>query len=136
MPPSVRRALVRGTQNTFTVSVTAIILNEQGQILLLDHVLRPKHGWGTPGGFIDAGEQPADALRREIREETGLELHDVQFRWIRTIGNHVEIIYHAQASGDVSVNSAEIHSAKWFDIEAMPEDMSDIQKFVIEKTLS
>lgn len=118
------------------MSVTAIVLNDKGEILLLDHVLRPKHGWGTPGGFIDEGEQPADAIRREMREEIGLELSDLELAWIRTIHTHVEIIFRARGSGEVTPRSAEIHSAGWFPLSEMPADMSDVQKFVIKKTLS
>lgn len=136
LPASVRRALVRGTQNNFTVSATAIILNDEGKLLLLDHVLRPQFGWGTPGGFVDSGEQPDEAIRREIREEAGLELHDLELCWIRTIKDHVEIIYRARANGEARIESAEIHRGAWFAIDELPEEMSDVQKFVINKTLS
>lgn len=136
LPPSARKFLVRRTQEQFTVSVTAIILNDEGKLLLLDHVLRPKYGWGTPGGFVDAGEQPDEAIRREIREEAGLELTDVELCWIRTINDHVEIIYRARANGEALTDSAEIHRGGWFALDDLPQEMSDVQKFVIEKTLS
>jgi 8-oxo-dGTP diphosphatase len=136
LPQFARRILIRGTQNKFTVSVTAVILNDEGKILLLDHVLRPKYGWGTPGGFIELGEQPEAAIRREIMEETGLELSDLEMIWVRTVHNHVEMIFRAAANGEVNVKSAEIHSAHWFALSAMPGEMSGVQKFVINKTLS
>ena len=136
MPQSLRRLVVRGTQNKFTVSVTAVVLNDEGKILLLDHVLRPQYGWGTPGGFVDNGEQPADAVRREILEETGLELTDLELVWVRTIVSHIEIIFRARANGEPQAKSREIHAAGWFEIDAMPEEMSGVQKFVIKKTLS
>ena len=74
IPYFARLRVIRATQAKFTVSVAAIIINERDEILLLNHVLRPVFGWGVPGGFVEAGEQPETAVRREIREETGLEI--------------------------------------------------------------
>jgi 8-oxo-dGTP diphosphatase len=49
-----------------------VIVNEQGQILLQHRSDNGK--WGLPGGAIDPGEEPADAVIREIKEETGLDV--------------------------------------------------------------
>ena len=73
LPPWLRLKIIRTTQQKFTVSAAAIITNDNGEVLLLNHVLRPFSGWGLPGGFLGAGEQPEEAIRREIREETGIE---------------------------------------------------------------
>src|SRR5688572_19859550 len=97
LPGWVRLKIIRTTQAKFTVSAAAIITNEQRQVLLLNHVLRPFHGWGLPGGFIGVREQPEDAIRREVREETGLELEDLVMFQVRTIGAHVEILFTAKA---------------------------------------
>lgn len=35
--------------------------------------------WDTPGGFLEEGEAPLDGLRRELREETGLEIEPGEF---------------------------------------------------------
>ena len=52
--------------------VAGVIVNEAGLVLLQ---LRSDSGtWGLPGGAIDPGEEPAEALVREIREETALEI--------------------------------------------------------------
>jgi ADP-ribose pyrophosphatase YjhB (NUDIX family) len=136
LPQAARRLLIRTSQIKFTVSVTAVILNDEGKILLLDHVLRPKYGWGTPGGFIGLGEQPEAAIRRELQEEIGLELRDLEMAFVRTIHNHVEIVFRARGGGELKVGSVEIHSAAWFSLSEMPAEMSAMQKFVIEKALS
>ncbi|MCV4861023.1 NUDIX hydrolase, partial [Escherichia coli] len=77
LPQKSRLRLVRLSQPTFTVSVAAIVFDYKGKVLLLKHVLRTTAGWGLPGGFINKGEQPESAIRREIHEETGLELENL-----------------------------------------------------------
>lgn len=50
--------------------VLAYILDDEGRILLGKRGIEPLKGsWGMPGGFIEYGEEPAEAIRREIREE-------------------------------------------------------------------
>ncbi len=59
-----------GPQLVMSPSVAAIIRNEAGQILFL---VRADNGlWDLPAGAIDPGETPAQAIVREVREETGL----------------------------------------------------------------
>lgn len=57
-----------------------VIIEYQGGIVLVARK-NPPAGWALPGGFVDYGESVEDAVRREAREETGLELDDLrQFR--------------------------------------------------------
>ncbi len=58
--------------------VGALILNPQGKLLLLK-----SHKWSNmyviPGGHIEVGEKAREALKREIKEETNLDIHDIAF---------------------------------------------------------
>lgn len=135
LTPSIRMRVVRLFQPTFTVSSAAVVLNENDEVLLLDHLLRPVSGWGIPGGFIDKGEQPEAALHREIKEETGLALKDVRMIKVRTIGRHVEIIFAAKGVGEAQVLSREITEAKWFSLEGLPERLPVFQKQLIAGVL-
>ena len=46
-----------------------------GRLLLIRRAVRPAKGkWALPGGYMDAGEMPEDALRRELCEEVGLDI--------------------------------------------------------------
>lgn len=55
-----------------TLGVRAILVNRDGKILLVWH--KYQEGWFLPGGKISGGENYEDALRRELREELGVEL--------------------------------------------------------------
>jgi len=59
-------------------TVGALIVGPSGRVLLIrTHKWRDR--WGVPGGKIEYGETMAAAVRREVREETALEIHDI--RW-------------------------------------------------------
>ena len=133
LPPWLRLKIIRGTQQKFTVSAAAVITNADGKVLLLNHVLRPYSGWGLPGGFLTAAENPEDAIRRELREETGIELADLQMVQVRTLNRHVEIIFRAEAVGEPKVGSREILELGWFDIDSMPEKMGGAQKELVRR---
>lgn len=58
----------------------AIITDGQGRILLLRRSRDPGKGrLGLPGGFVDAGESAEEALGREVREETNLEVASARY---------------------------------------------------------
>src|SRR4051812_43391840 len=58
-----------------TVAAAAFIFDPQGRILLIRRAKEPAAGkFGVPGGFIDFGESAEDGMRREVREEVGLEV--------------------------------------------------------------
>ena len=52
---------------------------EGGRVLLVERGREPLQGtWSLPGGVVEAGERLADAIRREVCEETGLEVDPVK----------------------------------------------------------
>lgn len=136
MPYAARQKVVRATQTKFTVSVAAVVTNERGEVLLLDHVLRPGSGWGFPGGFVNAGEELETAVQREVREETTLELENIKIIKARTFHRHFEMIFSATAKGEATVNSREIKSLGWFTTDALPENMSASQKAFVRSLLN
>jgi len=85
------------------LAVDCIILVD-GKVLLI-HRRNPPHGWALPGGFVEYGESVEEAVRREMREETGLELEDLrQFRVYSDPGRDprahtVSVVFAAQGMG-------------------------------------
>jgi ADP-ribose pyrophosphatase YjhB (NUDIX family) len=136
-PKRVRRWGVRLVEPRFTVTVGAVITDERGRVLLLNHVFRVGSGWGIPGGFMEKGEQPEEALRRELREEIGLELESAEIALVRNLRkpNQVEIIFRCRPRGVSGEQSFEIKSAEWFAPDHLPAGLSKDQRELINRVL-
>ena len=109
-------------------AVTAFALvKRDGRYLVLKRGLEPyRDRWELPGGFVEAGESPTEAVRREIFEETGLrvETPSIIGAYTSRYGDDgkwtVDVAFHCLASpGDLSL-SAESADAAWVAIEQMP----------------
>lgn len=140
-PRFLRRAGVWLTQPRFTVTAGAVVCDERGRVLLLKHTLRKGSGWGIPGGFIARGEQPDEAVRREVREETGLEIYGVELVFVRTLGHvrQVEVIFRASAESDSLSRlkkNFEIESAGWFTPDSLPDGLSLDQRRLVARALA
>ncbi|MCA1815972.1 MAG: NUDIX domain-containing protein [Acidobacteria bacterium] len=139
MPARVRRAGVWLTQPRFTVTAGAVVLDDRDRILLLQHVFRAGSGWGIPGGFVERGEQPEDALRRELREEVGLEAADVRLVSARTLKptQQVELLFLVRAREGAAARpaSGEVRRAEWFGRDQLPPQLSRDQRRLIERAL-
>jgi ADP-ribose pyrophosphatase YjhB (NUDIX family) len=137
LPKRVRRWGVRLVEPRFMVTAGAVILDKDKRVLLLNHVFRAGSGWGIPGGFIEKGEQPEEALRRELREEIGLELEHVEFAFARTLKNpaQVEIIFRCQARGSTGRQNGEIKGIEWCELGRLASKLSDDQCHLIWRAL-
>ena len=129
--------MTRIGQRRFTVTTAAAIFNDEGKVLLLDHVFRPDSGWGLPGGFLSGREHPEDGLRREIREEVGIELEEVQILFARSLGRlrQIEIYFRARPAGIPQPHSFEIKRAEWFALDELPTDLSKDQVRLINRAV-
>lgn len=79
-----------------TVVVSAAVVIE-GRSVLLTQRKSGTHlagAWEFPGGKVEAGEDPRDALRRELREEIGIDA---------TVGEIVDVTFHRYADADKAV---------------------------------
>jgi phosphoglycolate phosphatase len=63
-------------------TVGALLHNGSGKVLMV-RTHKWGHRWGIPGGKIERGETAENALRREIREETGLEIDEIRFAMVQ-----------------------------------------------------
>ncbi|MHC1627988.1 MAG: NUDIX domain-containing protein [Candidatus Nezhaarchaeales archaeon] len=57
------------------LAVDAVIIRKNGNIILVKRRRPPYEGhWALPGGFVEYGETVEDAVKREVKEETGLDV--------------------------------------------------------------
>jgi ADP-ribose pyrophosphatase YjhB (NUDIX family) len=71
-------------------TASAVVVDGEGRVLLARRAIEPDLGkWDLPGGFLEEGEEPVDGLRRELREETGLEVEPLAFLgvWVDAYGD-------------------------------------------------
>ena len=130
-----RRWTMRLAHARFTVTAGAVIFNDKREVLLLKHRFRAGSGWGLPGGFLEKGEQTIDALRRELREEVGLEVEDVEVWAVRSFKKpqQVELLFRCRANGSAEPQNIEVERAEWFSIESLPEGLPRDQRQFIER---
>lgn len=113
---------------THLVSVAGLVTNDNGQILL---VKSPWRGWEYPGGLIEPGETFQEALHREIREESGVEVEITGFVGIcKNVGKDiVNIDFTCRYVGGELRTSEESTEVRW----ATPEEAMDLITFPLTK---
>ena len=108
----------------FHYSVGAII-KRADKYLLIDRAVTP-FGFAGPAGHIDEGETPEEAIVREVYEETGLTVTDVELLFAefnaenecsKGVRGHYWYVYDCEYVGDISRNHEETKSIGWFSID-------------------
>jgi ADP-ribose pyrophosphatase YjhB (NUDIX family) len=104
------------------------ILERDGRVLLARRAHDPRKGyWDLPGGFLDETEDPLDGLRREFREETGLEVEPVEFLRVDIEPydhRHVfSVTWIVRADGE-PVPADDVEELRWFARDELPAEMA------------
>jgi len=105
----------------------AALIERDGQVLLVRRVNDPERGkWTLPAGFVDAGEDPAQAAARECLEETGLLVRvdcllNVLFGLEHPRGAHIIIFYRAEIISGTPTPGDDVDRVAFFSREQLPE---------------
>ena len=106
-------------------TVGALIFNTQGEVLMIQ-THKWSHRWGIPGGRIKTNEPSLDALRREVKEETGLELRNIRFELVQDCieppefykkAHFLLLNYTAEAVGTDVVLNDEAETYRWVSLD-------------------
>jgi ADP-ribose pyrophosphatase YjhB (NUDIX family) len=105
-----------------SVSVAAVITDDHGRALLIQR--RDNHHWEPPGGVLELSESIQDGLRREVREETGLDVEPLTLTGVyknmtRAI---VALVFRCTATGGQLTVNGEVTAFRW----ATQAEVSDL----------
>ena len=107
----------------------AICVDDEGRILLTRRAWEPYAGmWDLPGGFLDEDEHPLAALRRELAEETGLDVEPTRWfgafmvpygdglgaRWV------LNLVWEARVTGGEPRAADDVAELRWFAPDELP----------------
>ncbi len=113
------------------INPVVITLIHRGESILLARRCDPgfNHFWSLVAGFVEAGESLEEAVRREIREEVGIEVKNIRNsgsqQW--PFPNNLMIGFYAEyASGTPRPDGTEIAETAWFTRESLPRIPSKV----------
>jgi ADP-ribose pyrophosphatase YjhB (NUDIX family) len=112
----------------------ALCVDQHGRLLLVRRAAEVFDGyWDLPGGFVAEGEHPLETLRRELREETGLEVEPQEFLgvwpdWYGEAGegegvmSTVNLYWTARVVGGAAKPDDDVGELRWFAPDELPPD--------------
>ncbi|GHH97408.1 NUDIX hydrolase [Neobacillus kokaensis] len=133
-----------GTRPLILVGSVVGVMDEQDRILLQK---RPNGVWGLPGGLLELGESAEEAGRREVWEETGIEIGQLELvgvfsgeKYFVKLENGDEFypVTIAYRSTDIKnkkirIDGVETLDAQFFEITALPAGTSNLVRTMIQK---
>jgi 8-oxo-dGTP diphosphatase len=110
-------------------TASGVVNDGEGRVLLSRRAHEPSAGkWDLPGGFLEEGEHPLDALRRELREEAGIGLADERllgiwmdsYEYEGRVVPTLNIYYSARIADGVPEPNDDVAELRWFAGDEIP----------------
>ncbi|MCT2535760.1 NUDIX hydrolase [Aquibacillus koreensis] len=129
------------------VGALAIIVNDKGKILLQQRTY-PNGVWGLPGGLMELGESTEQVAKREVLEETGLTIDNLQLLDVYSGADQfvkaekgdefyvVTVAYYTYSyQGELVIDPDESITCSFFDANNMPDTMVRSHRAVLDAFL-
>lgn len=126
----------------YAIAAVAAVLIQSGKMLLIKRKYPPAVGkWSLPGGVIEPGEGLAEAARRELKEETGLEAEPLGILWVLNnivldgsgkVKYHyliVDVLFDSSTSRGTPRASGDASEVDWFSFEEI-KSRDDVSRTV------
>jgi len=128
-----KRVLLWLFNTHFIVGTVAVVHDEHGRVLVARHTYRTRLPWALPGGWVRRGENPAEAVVREIREETTLEVEVLTPLTVQMESPmHMTVIYDARLIGGAFRPSAEVAEVRFLEPGIWPEGLREDHRAILE----
>lgn len=110
-------------------AVAALVVDHEGRVLLARRAHEPDAGlWDTLGGFLEEDEHPEVGLRREVREEAGVEIEIGAFvgAYPDRYGDGddapvaLNLVWQVTVRGDDFVPADDVSEVRWFERDELP----------------
>lgn len=111
------------------ISIHAVIVRDN-QILLIQRGAEPFRGyWGTPGGYVSWDETTEETVKREVKEETGLDVLSTKLVGVYSApARHpkqvINLVYLTKIGDGQLKHYDDALDAKWFSLDELPEQMA------------
>jgi ADP-ribose pyrophosphatase YjhB (NUDIX family) len=114
--------LSRVIRPLFQVFAAAVILDDDKNLLLVKSTYTRFHPWGLPGGSLEYGEHPEEAVIREVWEETGLRVCIEKLLLVNSwLPDRVGMYYLCKITGGTFYPSDEVSEFAYFSLENLPD---------------
>ncbi|HKG55357.1 MAG TPA: NUDIX hydrolase [Anaerolineales bacterium] len=121
-PRQVQEILSRIIRPLFQVFAAAVIFDEEKNIFLVKSTYQRFHPWGLPGGSLEYGEHPEEAVIREVWEETGLHICIEKLLLVNSwLPDRVGLYYLCRIIDGTFHPTDEISEFAYFSLEDLPD---------------
>jgi 8-oxo-dGTP diphosphatase len=121
-PGWMRQVFLRILNPSFMVGAMALIQDEHGRILILEHTYRREVPWGLPGGWLKHAESPETGLAREVLEETGLSVRVDALLAAEFWGDtQLDLLFRCTVESGSYQSSDETGLHRWVSLDELPE---------------